>query len=111
MNVVLAAIDAAATPGKLQILTAADALLVEIELNDPSATVSPAGVLTLAGVPLSGVASGTGTAAKAQILDGDDNAVVTGLTVGVGTGDVQLDSVSITTGQTVTITSGTITHG
>jgi hypothetical protein len=36
--------------------------------------------------------------------------VVTGLTVGTSGSDINLNSVSITNGQTVTLTSGTITH-
>jgi len=51
-----------------------------------------------------------GTAAEAQIKNGDGTAVITGLTVGTGGADIILDSVSITTGQTVTLTTGTITH-
>ena len=36
--------------------------------------------------------------------------MITGLTVSTTGADINLDSVSITTGQTVTITTGTITH-
>ena len=85
-------------------------VLATITLNDPSGTVTN-GVLTLSGTPLSDTsADADGTAAAARIRDSDNNDVITGLTVGTGSEDIVLDSVSITTGQTVTITSGTITH-
>ncbi len=46
----------------------------------------------------------------AEINDGDGLTVISGLTVGLAAEDIVLDSVSITAGQTVTITSATITH-
>jgi hypothetical protein len=55
-------------------------------------------------------AGGPFTAAKAELRNGAGTMIVDGLTVGVGTGDVQLNSTSITTGQTVTITAAAITH-
>lgn len=55
-------------------------------------------------------ASGTGTAAAAQIKTSGGTAVITGLTVGTSGADMNLDSVSIASGQSVTLSSGTITH-
>lgn len=71
------------------------------------------GVLTFTGVPLSGTASGTGTLDSVEIQNGDGTVKVTGLSVGLsGSGaHVILDSLSITTGQTINIVSATITHG
>ena len=112
MNAVVTDIDNNAAAAVLQIGTAAMAsVLVSITLNDPSFTVAgtPA-VATLAGVPKSGTASNTGTAAAARIRDGGGTDIVTGLTVGTAGSDINLNSTSITSGQTVTITSGTITH-
>ena len=86
------------------------AVLATVTLSDPSAT-KLNGVLTLSGVPLSTSASATGTAAEARIRDSLAADVITGLTVGTAATDVVLDSVSITSGQTVNITAGTITHG
>lgn len=112
MQAVRDAIDAGSGAGKLEIGTAGMALvLATITLADPASTVSGA-VLTLAGMPKSDTsADASGTAAAARIRDSDNNDVVTGLTVGTSGTDIILDSVSITAGQTVTITSGTITHG
>lgn len=110
MEAVIAAIDAG-TAGKLVIMTSADAVLATITLADPCGTAS-GGVLTFDADPdIAATATGTGTAAKAKITTSADVDVVTGLTVGVSASDVILDSVSIASGQTVTFTSGTITHG
>jgi hypothetical protein len=112
MNAVVTAIDVNASPATLEIGTAAmAATLVVITLADPSFTVAgtPA-VATMAGVPKSGTAIGTGTAAAARIKDGGGNVIVSGLSVGTTGTDVVLNSVAITTGQVVTLTAGTITH-
>lgn len=86
-------------------------VLATITLNSTAGT-SSAGVLTFSGFPKSDTAAdATGTAAAARIrtaTGGTD--VVTGLTVGLSASDINLDSLSITLGQTVTITSAAITH-
>lgn len=111
MQAVIDAIDAGAGPGVFEIGTAGmAAVLATITLADPSATKS-GGVLTLSGVPLSAAASATGTAAEARIRDSNSLAVVTALTVGTGGTDIVLDNDNINSGQTVSVTAGTITHG
>lgn len=111
MAAVIAAIDINASPAYLEICSAAyAATLATITLADPSFTVS-GGVITMAGVPKSDTdADNSGTAAVARIKDGGGNIIVSGLTVGVGSGEIQMNSVTITQHQTVTITAGTITH-
>lgn len=110
MVAVISAIDSNASPATIEIGTAGMAVvLAAITLSKPSFTES-GGVITMAGVPKSGVAGGTGTAAAARIKDGGGTSIVTGLTVGTSGSDINLNSVSITSGQTVTLTSGTITH-
>jgi hypothetical protein len=110
MNAVVAAIDANASPATLEIGTAGfAAVMVSIVLGDPSFSVA-GDVMTMLGVPKSGAASATGTAASARIKDGGGTNIVTGLTVGTSGMDLNLNSNSITSGQTVTISSGTITH-
>lgn len=69
------------------------------------------GVLTLAGTPLSATASATGTAAKAEFRNNAGAVVVSGMTVGTSAADIILSSVSIVSGGSVSVTSGTITHG
>ena len=110
MAAVITAIDVNAAAATIEIATASFAsVLVIVTLADPSFTES-GGVITMAGAPKSGVATAAGTAAVARIKDGGGNVIVNNLTVGVGTGDVQLNATAISIGQTVTLTSGTITH-
>lgn len=115
MTAVRDAIDAGGAAGYIEIGTAGMAsVLATIALGYSGAstgTISGA-VLTLAGFPRSDTsADATGTAAAARIRTSAAADVVTGLTVGTSGADINLDSVSITAGQTVTITSATITHG
>jgi hypothetical protein len=110
MTAVLNAIDVNASPATIEIGTAAmAAVLVSITLSKPSFS-EASQAITMLGVPKSGTASGTGTAAAARIKDGGGNVIVSGLTVGTAGSDINLNSTSITSGQTVTISSGTITH-
>lgn len=111
MAAVISQIDAGAGASTLEIGTAAmGAVLATFTFADPSGTAA-SGVLTFDFDPdLEATASGTGTAAAAQIKDGDGTVVISGLTVGTSGTDIVLDSVSITSGQTVTLATGTITH-
>lgn len=112
MQAVRDAIDAGAGPGKLEIGTAAMALvLATVTLADPASSVA-GDVLTLLGVPLSDTdADATGTAAAARIRTSADADVVTNLTVGLAGANIIVDDIEFTAGQTITITAGTITHG
>jgi hypothetical protein len=90
-------------------------VLATINLGNPIAgAATGAGVLTLSGFPRSDTAAdATGTAAAARIRTAPGGTdIITGLTVTAtgGGGDITLDSLSITAGQTVTINSVTITH-
>lgn len=111
MAAVIAQIDAGAGAGKLKIRDASNVVLATFTLADPCGTAA-AGVLTLDFDPdISDTsADATGTAANAIITDSDDVTVISGLTVGTSGADINLDSVSITAGQTVIVTAGTITH-
>jgi hypothetical protein len=107
-----AVIAAIGTAGVLEIgTTGMGSVLATIPLANPAGTTSGA-VLTFSGMPRSDTAAdATGTAAAARIrtaTGGTD--IVTGLTVGTSATDIVLDSVSITTGQLVSITAATITH-
>jgi hypothetical protein len=114
MDAVLTAIDAHASPATLEICTAAyAAVLVSIPLSDPSFSrggAKPSTALTMLGVPKAANATGTGTAAVARIKEGGGTTVADGLTVGTSATDIILNSTSITTGQQVSISAGTITH-
>jgi len=96
--------------GTIEILTAADALLVTFGLGAPAGSVTGA-VWTLTPLDAGTVAAtGTGTAAKAQIKNSGGSAHITGLTVGTSASDVILDNLSIATSQNVTLSAATITH-
>ena len=103
-----------ATAGSLVIgtsaLSGATGVLVTITLSATPGTVS-GNVFTLAGTPLSATASGTGTAALAEFRNNAGTTVVSGLTVGTSGTDIIINATAISSGQSVQVTSGTITHG
>lgn len=108
-------IDWIGTTGLLVIGTSslnggATGVLAEIPLANPSFT-NVNGVMTMANAPRTVNASGAGTAAKAEIRGVGGVVIVSGLTVGVsGSGaDVIINATSITVGQSVQATVGTIT--
>jgi len=68
------------------------------------------GVMTLLAVPITTTAVLTATAAKAELRNQAGTAIVTGLTVATTGADVIIANVNVTSGQTVSINSGTITH-
>ena len=112
MNAVLAAIDVGSGPGKLKIgTTAMGSILATIPLENPAGSVS-GDILTLDTSPVleDTSADASGTAAAATITDDADNVIVSGLTVSTSGANINLDSVNITAGQRVQITSATITH-
>lgn len=99
--------------GVLEIGTAGmAAVLATIALANPAAAAAAAGVLTFSGFPKSdSSADNSGTAAAARIRTASGGTdIITGLTVGLSGSDINLDSVNITAGQTVTVNSATITH-
>ena len=105
---------AAGTTAVLEIGSAGMAsVLATITLGNPIAgAATGAGVLTLSGFPRSDTsADATGTAAAARIRTSTGGTeIITGLTVGLSGSDVNLDSLSITAGQTVSINSAVFTH-
>lgn len=72
------------------------------------------GTLTAAAITSDASANATGTATWFRVLASDGSTIVMDgdvSTVAAGTGDLQLDSTSITAGQTVAIDSFVITEG
>ena len=114
MTAVRDQIDAGGAAGKLEICSSAYAsILATIPLGYSGASTGTVttGVLTLAGFPRSDTsADNTGTAAVARIRTSANADVITGLTVGLSGSDINLDSLSITAGQTVTVNSAAVTH-
>lgn len=91
-------------------LSGATGVLVSFTLGTTPGTVS-GGVLTISGTPITATASGTGTAAKAEMRDNAGNVIVSGLTVGTSGTDIIINATAISSGQSVTLSSGSITHG
>lgn len=81
-----------------------------IPLANP-AGVDTNGTLAFTAAGMSANATATGTAAKAELRDGSDTVIASGLTVGIGGADVILATTSINSGNTITIASASITHG
>lgn len=90
-------------------LSGATGVLATIPLSTTPATVS-GDTLTISGVPLSATASATGTAALAELRNNAGTVIAGGLTVGTSGTNIIISSTSVTSGQTVQVTSGTITH-
>jgi hypothetical protein len=88
----------------------ATTLLAELTCGATLGTVS-AGVLTLGSVTEDSSANADGTATWARIVKSDGTTHVLDMSVGTSGADLNLNSVSITTGVAVQITSGTITEG
>ena len=112
---VAAASTGSATAGQLVIGTAALAggtgVLATLTLNTNPLTVAGAvASLNAASLPLTVNASASGTAAKAEFRNNAGTTIVDGLTVGTSASDIILNSTSITSGQSVSVTAGTITH-
>lgn len=85
------------------------AVLATFGLDATAGTISGA-VWTLVFDAATVAATGTGTAAAAQIKNSAGTARITGLTVGTSGTDIILDNTSIASGQDVTLSSATITH-
>jgi hypothetical protein len=97
--------------GTLEIGTASMAsVLATFGLSATGGTVSGS-VWTLVLDASTVAASAGGAAAAARIKDSGGTARITGLTVGTSGADIILDNTSINSGQNVTLSSATITHG
>lgn len=105
-NAILDDIDGGTGAGKLKIYTTGQATLLSTHaLTDPAGTVNgTTGVITFSAIG-DATAVATGTAAEFTITDSDDNEIILG-SVGQGSGDLDLTSTSITSGQTVSINTG-----
>ena len=95
--------------GTLILMTSADSILATFALTAGGGTVT-GDVWTLAFTAGTVTAGASGTATKATIRNSGTTARITGLTVGTTGTDVVLDNNVITSGQSVTLTSATITH-
>ena len=111
MNAVVTDIDSGAGAGFIEICSAAYAsVLATIALSDPCGTVTT-DTLTFTMPHSDTSADNTGTAAVARIKESAGTVIVNNLTVGTSGANINLNSLAITSGGTVTLTSGTLVHG
>ena len=100
---------AADPEGDLRVLDGAVELAV-IPFNNPAFGAAAAGVATMDNTPNpSAVASATGVADNCEFRDRDNTVVMTGAVATSGA-ELNLNTTSITSGDTVTITDGTYTQ-
>ena len=113
LDEITALVDAGVGAGKLKIQTSGGASTLSTHaLSDPSSPAASAGVLTLSAIADDTSADATGTAAQYVLTDDADAVIVTGSVTGTGGGgDLELSSTSITAGDTVSVSSLTITEG
>lgn len=83
-------------------------LLVTINLSATAFGAASNGVATLAGTPLSGTAVASGTATWFRMANGAGTTIMDG-TVGTATSDLIVNTTTINSGNTVTVSSGTVT--
>lgn len=108
---VLDDIDAGLSNGEIRLYDESDTLLCTVDLDDPGGTVNgTTGQLTLS-IPADGTAVADGTCSYGTITDSDGNVVVT-LPASAGSsavsGEIVINSLSILTGASVSVTSATI---
>lgn len=94
--------------GKIALMTAASAVLVNVNLETVIGA-AVGGVLTVIASAKQGTAGAAGAAALAKLTDGAGTTVCDGLTVGTSGTDVVLNDVNIAVSSIVTMNSGTIT--
>lgn len=116
-NAVVDLIDAGSAAGYLQIRTgsspgigsaATGTLLATLTFSDPAFGNAATGVATASAITSDTSADADGTAGYARVFD-SDNVAIMDLTVGTSGADLNLDSTSIVTGGTVSVTSMTVT--
>lgn len=111
------AVNAGSGAGKIQFAAAADTtfttLLAEITCQDPAFSAASNGVITLQGTPLSDTsANNSGTVGIFRFVTSDDTEVFRGTcTLSGNGGDLILSTLSVTAGQTFTVTSASISVG
>ena len=121
LNAIRDAIDTGATGGFIRIYSgtrpatsgAETTILAELICSKPSAPNASAGVLTFSAITQDTSANNTGTASWFRVLTSGGTPIFDGLTTATTgtTGDLNLNSLGISTGIAVQISSFTITTG
>lgn len=110
MQAVADDIDSGPAAGTLEVGTAAMALVLATFTCDDPCGVVAGSVLTFSGLTKSVLASNGGTAAEARFKNSTGTTIVSGLTVGTIGTDIIISSTSVSAGQQLDWTAGTITH-
>lgn len=121
LSVISAAADAGSGPSTIEIRTGAQpanadaaatgTLLVTFTCEDPAYASPAAGVMDLDAAPdLTATAAASGTAGWGRVKDSAGNTVWDGAVAATGTPEFLITSTTITSGQTVTVTVGSITQ-
>ncbi len=111
-NAVVDMVDAGSGAGKIRFKSAGATVIAEIIFDDPAFGNAATGVATAAGT-LDGAgvtAAGAGTVATTfDVCDSDNNVIWSG-SVGIGSGEANLNNSNIADGQVITLTAFTHTQ-
>lgn len=107
LDAVLGLLDAGSSTGYIEMRTSGDAEVATLVLSDPAFGAASGGVATAGAITSDTNATG-GTIAKAAFFDSNDSLVFT-LTVGTSGAEINLSSVTIAAGETVSLSSLTVT--
>jgi hypothetical protein len=98
-------VNAGAGPGTLVFQTAGDVEVATLTFSDPAFGAAAAGIITAAAIVADTSATG-GTIAKARLFDSNSVEVLScSVTSTGGGGDIELNSVVVSAGQSVAVTS------
>lgn len=104
-DLIAARVDAGAGAGTLVFQTAGDVEVATLTFSDPSFAAAAAGVITANAITSDSNATG-GTIAKARFFDSDTVEVLAcSVTATGGGGDIELNSVVVSAGQSVSVSS------
>lgn len=102
-------IDAGAGAGTLEFQTSGDVEVATLTFSDPAFGAAVNGVATASAITQDSSATG-GTIAKARLKDSDGNIKIScSVTASGGGGDIELNSVVVSAGQAVSVSSLTYT--
>lgn len=108
-NGVVDLVDAGSAAGTLEFQTSGDVEVATLTFSDPAFGNAATGVATASAITSDTSATG-GTTAKAKFKDSDANVVLScSVTATGGGGDITLSSVAIGAGDTVSVSSLTVT--
>lgn len=107
-DAITAEMDTGAGTSDMKLETSGDVEVATIAFQNPSFGAASVGVITLLGVPLSDTSATGGTVAQFSLFDRDGTKQLEGV-VQVSGADLDLSSLSVGVGDTVELTSFTIT--